>query len=105
MYVHLIEMKPGNASVFDWDKYNIGHIARHRIRAEEVEQVLLNAPIHIGEEVHKGEERFLNIGHTETGRVILVWWTFRDDRMRPVTAWPASRQEREEYYAQKGTET
>ena len=76
-------MEPDDKSGFDWDKHIAGHIAKHNIRAEEMEQVLLNSPIPVTEEIHNGEERFLDIGHTQV----------------------ASRQEREEYYAQKGMET
>ena len=98
-------MEPDDTSGFDWDKHNAGHIAKHKIRPEEVEQVLVNSPMPVTEEIHNGEERFLDIGHTETGKVLWVWWTLRDGRMRPVTAWAASRQEREEYYAEKGMDT
>ena len=98
-------MEPDDTSGFDWDKQNAGHIAKHKIRPEEVEEVLLNSPTPVTEEIHNGEERFLDIGHTQAGKVLWVWWTLRDGKMRTVTAWVASRQEREEYYARKGMET
>jgi len=98
-------MAPGKASGFDWDKHNLGHIARHKLRPEEVEQVLLNSPLPVSEEVRNEEQRFLEIGHTEAGTVVWVCWTERDGKVRPVTAWAASKQEREDYYAMKGTET
>ena len=98
-------MEPDVSSGFDWDKHNAGHIAKHQVRPDEVEQVLLNSPIPVNEEIHNGEERFLNIGHTQAGKVLWVCWTLRDGKMRPVTSWVASRDDREDYYAQKGMET
>ena len=98
-------MEPDVSSGFDWDKNNAGHIAKQKVRPDEVEQVLVNSPAYVDEGIHNGEERFLTIGHTTAGRVLLVWWTLRDGRRRPVTAWPATRQQREAYYAQKGMQT
>jgi uncharacterized DUF497 family protein len=31
--------------VFDWDKANLAHIARHNVTPEEVEQVFANGPM------------------------------------------------------------
>ncbi len=42
---------------FDWDEANIGHLARHSVRPEEAEQVILNDPVDIGMEIVEGEER------------------------------------------------
>ena len=98
-------MASEDASGFDWDKHNAGHIAKHNIRPEEVEQVLVNSPMPVTEEIHNGEERFLDIGHTQAGKVLWVCWTLRNGKMRTVTAWAASRHDREGYYAQKGTKT
>ena len=36
---------------FDWDEANIGHVARHSVLPEEVEQVILNAPVDLGMEI------------------------------------------------------
>jgi hypothetical protein len=30
---------------FDWDSYNVAHLAKHQIEAIEAEQVVLNRPI------------------------------------------------------------
>jgi uncharacterized DUF497 family protein len=40
-----------------------------------------------GEEArHAGEERYLNLGATAQGRILLVVTTWREDRVRVVTA-------------------
>ena len=65
---------------FDWDEANIGHLAR------EAEQVVVNDPIGLGMEIVEGEERYLNLGATLQGRVLLVVTTWREDLLRVVTA-------------------
>ena len=71
---------------FHWDEANSGHIARHGVTPKEAEQVILNNPLDIGMDTMEGEERFLNLGQTSTGRVLLVVTTWREDRVRVVTA-------------------
>ena len=76
----------GSEPEFDWDEANIGHVARHNVLAEEAEQVILNDPVDLGLEIAEGEERYLNLGATVLGRVLLVVTTWRQDRVRVVTA-------------------
>src|SRR6202521_5364704 len=71
---------------FDWGEANIGHLARHSVLPEEAEQVILNHPVDVGTEIVEGEERYLNLGATVQGRVLLVVTTWREDRVRVVTA-------------------
>ena len=71
---------------FDWDKANIGHLARHRVLPEEAEQVILNNPVDLGMEIVGREERYLNLGATVRRRVLLVVTTWREERVRVVTA-------------------
>ena len=44
---------------FDWDRANLSHVARHAVRPEEAEQVILNDPLDAGIEIVGGEERIL----------------------------------------------
>jgi uncharacterized DUF497 family protein len=76
----------GEATEFDWDRSNIGHLARHGIRPEEAEQVVGDDPVDLGMEMFEGEERYINLGVTARGRVLLVVTTWREDRVRVVTA-------------------
>ena len=71
---------------FDWDAPNIGHLARHSVLPEEGERVILNDPVDLGIEIVKGEERYLNLGVTMQGRVLLVVTAWREGRVRVVTA-------------------
>lgn len=43
-----------------------------------------------------GEERYIKTGMVEDDLITLVW-TPRDGKIRIITAWPASRQERKRY--------
>jgi len=78
-------------SPLDWDRHNIGHIAKHKVKPEEVEQVLSNNPVLIEMETDElsGEERISELGQTNAGRVLFIVWTLRGRRTRPVTAFDA----------------
>jgi hypothetical protein len=59
---------------FDWDRANIGHMARHGVTPAEAEQVMLNIPVEIDYQVIGGEERFV-ADRDDAGRAV------SDDRM------------------------
>ncbi len=86
---------------FDWDEANIGHIARHSLLPEEAEQVILNDPVDVGMEIIDGEERLLNLGPTNAGRILLVETTWREDRIRVVTAFEPIKRLIQFYYQQQ----
>ena len=87
---------------FDWDSGNADHVAQHGITRAEAEQVVLNSPIDLKFEVRGGEERIAQVGETDTGRVLVVVTTMRNEKIRVVTAIPANRKLRKLYLAQKG---
>lgn len=76
---------------FDWDEANVRHIARHRVTPGEVEQAFANGVFDIDFDVTAGEDRWTGIGHTDSGRFLLVIWTMRGQATRTVTAYDASR--------------
>jgi len=77
---------------FEWDELNIAHLARHSIIPSEAEQVMLNRPIDLGTELRNGEERFAQVGETNSGRILIVITMHPNDGMvRVVTAWPAKK--------------
>jgi predicted DNA binding CopG/RHH family protein/uncharacterized DUF497 family protein len=86
---------------FDWDEANIGHMARHSVLPEEAEQVILNDPVDLGMESIEGEERYLNLGATVQARVLLVVTTWREDRVRVVTAFEPIKRLIQFYYQQR----
>ena len=91
----------GSELEFDWDEANTGHIALHSVLPEEAEQVILNDPVDMGIEIIKGEERFVSLGPTDKGRVLLVVSTSREDRVRVVTAFEPIKRLIQFYYRQR----
>jgi uncharacterized protein len=86
---------------FDWDEHNLGHLAKHNISSEEVEQAVLNRPVDLGSHLRNGKERIAHVGETDEGRVLNVVSTTRDGRVRVVTAWPANKKYRQYFLAMK----
>ncbi len=86
---------------FEWDEANIGHLARHSVLPEEAEQVILNDPVGLGIGIVEGEERYLNLGATVQGRVLLVVTTSREDRVRVVTAFEPIKRLIQFYYQER----
>ena len=82
---------------FDWDEDNISHLARHGIAPEEVEEVFANGEQVSEAQQEHGEIRWVCFGHTNKGRFLTVVVTERGGRLRLVTAYPMSRQQRKLY--------
>lgn len=85
--------------VFQWDKANIAHIARHSVTPKEVEQVFAND---LGAETVDGEQRYTGVGHTNRLRVLVLAWTMRGDTTRPITAFDATERMAKRYVAERG---
>jgi uncharacterized DUF497 family protein len=84
--------------LFDWDEENAGHISRHGVSPDEVEDALLD-PDRIGAVAYGlgGERRWAYVGSTAPGRTLLVVVTHRRRRLRVVTARDATERERRQY--------
>lgn len=68
---------------------------------QEAEQVILNDPLDFGLEIVEGEERYLNLGATVHGRVLLVVTTWREERVRVVTAFEPIKRLIQLYYKER----
>ncbi|MFL5814356.1 MAG: BrnT family toxin [Bdellovibrionia bacterium] len=83
---------------FEWDRGNsLKSNAKHGISAREVEEVFeLKAAVPLGRQVSPkvSEERLCVVGSTVSSRLVSVVFTFRNGRVRPISARPASRKER-----------
>jgi uncharacterized DUF497 family protein len=88
-------------SFFNWDKRNIGHLFLRQIPPAEVEQVILNRPFDLDSYLRNGEERTVQIGETDAGRILIVVSTMRGKKIRVVTAWPAKERLRRYFQTQK----
>jgi uncharacterized protein len=87
---------------FDWDKENLAHIAAHDVSALETEQVINNEPFDLEFQTANGEERLVQLGETNAGRILVVVTTWRKTLIRVITAFDASKRMRRLYIVQKG---
>lgn len=84
---------------FDWDAANIAHIARHKVTPEEAEQAVTDPERLARPTYSKDNEPRLSVtGLTFEDRLLTVVVTMRPvNRVRVVTARPASSNERRLY--------
>ena len=87
---------------FDWDATNVRHLANHRITPSEFEEAMLHDPIVIDFADITGEERWYALGATDRLRVLFLVFTYRQERIRPITGWDAGKKLRETYFQKKG---
>jgi uncharacterized protein len=90
----------GDATEFDWDGGNAEkNWLRHRVSQSESEQVFFNRPLVVAEDdLHShGESRYYALGRTDSGRLLMVVYTLRGERIRIISARDMTRRERKEY--------
>ena len=83
---------------FDWDEGNrTKSAAKHSVRTEEAEEVFtLGQAVPLGVQVSP-LVRLGIVGTTTEGRILHVVFTLRDGKVRPISARPAHKKERELY--------
>ncbi|MBI4656229.1 MAG: BrnT family toxin [Elusimicrobia bacterium] len=88
-------------SGFEWDERNINkNWEKHRVKYAESEDVFFNNPIIVDIEKSKilyHEDRRIAYGATNTGRLLFIAFTLRNDKIRIISARPMSRKERKFY--------
>jgi uncharacterized protein len=89
------------ASDFEWDEHNFRHIARHGVTPEEAEEAVANDPLEMDPQYTDDEERFPLIGRTNSGRWLVVVTMQRQNKVRVVTAFDASKRLIEIYLLEK----
>jgi uncharacterized DUF497 family protein len=65
------------------------HLAAHRVKPAEFEELLNNDPLNAGYERIDNEERYRSVGLTNGGRLLTAAWTIRDGKIRAITAFPS----------------
>lgn len=83
---------------FDWDRHNVAHIRRHGVSPEEFEEAWRNDRIFIRIDEVDGEDRWYEVGATNSLRVLVLVFTYREGRIRAVTVRDADRKVRKEYF-------
>ncbi len=79
---------------FDWDDANREHIAKHSVTPQEAEEALNADTLELAAYEVAGEDRLEELGMTDSGRILLLVTVIRGDRLRVVTAFDASRNQR-----------
>jgi hypothetical protein len=86
---------------FDWDEGNERKNEKHGVTKAEVEQVFLNAPLLLADDVKHSqrEPRFHALGRADQDRRLHVTFTERGNGtlIRPISARAMSRKERAVY--------
>jgi uncharacterized DUF497 family protein len=89
--------------IFEWDAHNISHIARHDVKPEEAERVILNDPLDFGFDPDaNGEERWTYLRETDQARILMVVITLRGAKIRVVTSFEAEKRDKLAYLKMKG---
>jgi len=85
---------------FEWDVQNVGHIARHDVIPEEVEDAVCGTHVVVPAKAARGEKRWKLFGRSEGGRYLVVVFTIRQTKLRPITAYTMNQAERRIYGSQ-----
>ncbi|MEP7235531.1 MAG: BrnT family toxin [Ignavibacteriota bacterium] len=89
-----------NASGFDWDEHNYyKNWLKHQVSPFESEEVFDNEPLLLDHDLKHSqtEERHIAYGKTNAGKCLLVCYTFRNDRVRVISARQMNKAERVRY--------
>jgi len=85
---------------FEWDKNKaIANLSKHNVSFDEAKTVF-NDPLYIDfyDIDHSDDEhRYIIVGQSQQGRVLIVSYTEREEAIRLISAREATRQERETY--------
>ena len=85
---------------FEWDTGNITkNWDRHQVSSTECEEVFLNKPLLLADDVRHSvsEVRNYALGQTDNGRLLFIVFTVRGTRIRVISARPMSGKERQIY--------
>ena len=86
---------------FDWDEGNLKkNWEKHRVAFLECEQVFFNRPLVIAEDTphSRDEPRHYVLGATDSGRLLFIVFTVRENRIRVISARDMSKKERSQYH-------
>lgn len=89
---------------FDWNADNERHLAKHGISRFDAEDVLLGNHLLLEYQMEGGEQRWIAVGATRTGRILNIVFAVRGEAMRPITGWAADKETAELFLEQWGAE-
>jgi uncharacterized DUF497 family protein len=85
---------------FEWDAEKaVGNLRKHRVSFEEAASVFndLHATAYVDPDHSTSEKRCLTFGTSAQGRLLIVGYADRGERIRIITARKVTRRERELY--------
>jgi uncharacterized DUF497 family protein len=83
---------------FEWDPDKAANnFSKHGVRFAEAVTVFEDEAALTMPDDEAGEERFVALGIGSTGRILVVVYTTREDRIRIISARKATRQEQLQY--------
>ena len=84
---------------FEWDKGNEQKNVKHGVTPAEAEQVFLNEPLVVLDDLKHScnEQRYHALGQTGEGRLLHITFTIRTTMIRVISARDMSRKERSSY--------
>ena len=83
----------------EWDPEKAAsNLSKHGVRFSDAEAVLFD-PLALTREDPRarGEQRFVTIGADTSGRIVVIVYSHRGQRIRLISARPATRNERKAY--------
>ena len=89
---------------FEWDKHNADkNWEKHGVSNVEAEQAFFNQPLLLFEDRKhsKSEARSYVLGQTDAGRLLMIVFTIRGDKIRVISAREMSRKEKRIYERQE----
>jgi uncharacterized DUF497 family protein len=83
---------------FEWDPSKaVANLRKHGVRFAEAVTIFEDDSALTMPDDDVTEERIISIGMGSLGRVLVVAYTFRDDRVRIISARKATRREQSQY--------
>ncbi len=86
---------------FDWDQWNIQkNEMKHGVSSLEAESTFYDEKSHIYEDTKHStpnEKRYILYGKSLESRILMIGFTLRNEKVRVITARPASKKERKIY--------
>lgn len=90
--------------VFEWDQWNRQkNEVKHGVSRVEAESAFFDAGYRLFRDQKHSllEQRFILFGRSIENRILMIGFTLRGERVRVITARPASRRERAVYEQEK----
>ena len=86
---------------FDPEKAEANPLNHEGVTFDEAKAVLLDPYALTHEDLDaQSEQRFVTLGMGAKGRILIVVWTLRGDRLRLISAWKANQPQRRRYEQQ-----